>query len=287
MKKTYLIGLFVGALAFTACDPSEDDYSNNITYMTADDITADITVEQQDGVNVNKVTVSTHNALPTQITNGVNTIAASSGELTLFGTGENTITIKCQNPDGSIISKEYKVNVEKMAYDVDPEYAYLTGLSSKVWTWDDSTGACWGNCGYLSGVGSRFLTGNHWWGVTAADVAGQIESYSYGLDDSGDATMTMTLYGMTLEKSSGGTGTFSFDMTQKTTTSSGAVYAEGKFMTTGDGILFPVQINSGSQGKTISTFDICYIDDDHLILSYASEGTGAYEEATFWRFKAK
>jgi len=286
MKKTYLIGLLTGALALTACDPAEDDYSNNISAMTADDITAEITVEQQGGVNVNKVKVCTHNSLPTQISNGVNTIAGSSGELILFGTGNNTITVSCQNPDGTIISKDYVVNVQEMVYDVDPEYGYFTNLSSKVWTWDDSSGQCWGNAGYLSGEGSRFVEGNGWWGVPSTDLSSQIENYGYGLDDSGDATMTMTLFGLKLEKSSGGTGTFSFDMTKKTHTGDddSPLYAVGQLTTSGNGVLFPVQINTG---VVVNTFDICYIDESNLVLSYASDGTGAWGEATIWRFKAK
>lgn len=149
MKKIYSLFALMGALAFTGCEPTEDDYNNNISFMTADQIKATITVEQQNGRNVNKVKVVANNGVPIQITNGVNTAYSSYAELLLFNEGVNTVYVLAQNPDGSVLTKEYEVNVEQMYYEVPEQYAILTGGTSKTWTWDtEVNGGAWGNLGY-------------------------------------------------------------------------------------------------------------------------------------------
>ena len=159
----------------------------------------------------------------------------------------------------------------------------LTDNDEATWTWDDSSGACWGNSGYPDFIanGASAVTGGQWWGVSAADVAEQVKNYDYGFADGGSATMTFTSDGM-LTKSSGGKGGYSYDLTTTT-----PAYAPdntekkslGRFKTTGDGILFPVRINAG---VAIDEFDIVYIDDNSFVL--AAQG-GESWEATFWRFK--
>lgn len=169
----------------------------------------------------------------------------------------------------------------------------LTDNSEATWEWDTDNGFCWGSGGYggLAYGGAGSVTGGQWWGVPhdgALDE--QITKYGYGLKDNLEATMTFTSDGI-LTKSSGGKGGFTYDAS-KTEDIGG--YNEGKTMgrlyTTGDGILFPVRINSDANGWGCPTeFDIAYISDDHLVLSYpnklkADEGQ-SWEEGTFWRFK--
>ena len=165
----------------------------------------------------------------------------------------------------------------------------LTDNSQATWTWDDEN-PCWGNGGYsgLAYGGASSLTGNSWWGVTDAEVADQITNYGYGLADGKGATMTLTSDGV-LTKSSGGSGGFTYN-TSITEDIGG--YNEGKtwgrFYTTGDGILFPVRINAGT---TVDEFDIVYVDDNHLVLSYPNYPAGgdnaSWMEGTFWRFTKK
>lgn len=135
MKKIYLIFALLGMALFTACDPVEEDYSNNIQQMTAEQLDVTVTVEQQNGKNVNKVKVVAENPLPIQISNGVNTVYSSSAELLLFGKGESLITVSAMNPDGSLITREFKVNVDEMYYEVDPTYNLLFGSGEKIWKW--------------------------------------------------------------------------------------------------------------------------------------------------------
>lgn len=290
MKKIVFLAMLAGALCMTSCDPAEDNTKNNTTAMTADQLQATVTVEQQNGKNVNKVKVIANNPLPVQITNGVNTVASSSAELLLFGTGENTIIVSALNPDGTILSKEFTVNVDEMFYDVPPQYALLCGSGEKTWGWDTSlNGNVWGNGGYLGTSAQAFVEGDqNWWGTTPEDIANQANDYGFDPADAGDATMTFVLMGTKIIKSSGATGTFSFDMSKTTMSANNTdLWAIGKLYTTGGSILFPCKINSGDNpGNTLHEYDIMSLTEDKLILTYAPAGTAAWGEATWWRFKA-
>ena len=276
MKNILLLSILAGAITFTSCDPVEDNPSSKLVSMTADQINATVTIEQQGGKHVNKAKIVANNPLPVQITNGVNTIASSSGELLLFNTGENTIIVSVMNPDGTIVSKEITVNVDEMYYEVAPQYALLCGSGEKVW----------GNGGYLAAPAQDFAdTGNGtWWGTTADDIANQAKDYGFNPADAGNATMTFVLMGTKIIKSSGEAGTFSFDMSKITMSADNTnLWAVGKLYTTGESILFPCQINSGDK---IQEYDIMTLDENKLVLTYASPGTGSWGEATWWRFKA-
>lgn len=291
MKKIYLIFALLSGALFTACDPVEDDYGNNTSGIaSADDIKVTVTVETQNGKNVNRVHVDADgNAVPIQLSNGVNIAYAPVADFLLFNKGENTIYISAQNPDGAVLSKEIVVNVDEMTYEVDPTYGILCGSGEKVWTWDMETldiqadtgePRVWGNCGYLSSSHDTF-TG--WWGVGCNGIPQQISDYGYGLADGGSATMTFILNGLRIEKSSGGKGTFSFDMSATTTAADGSLWSIGKLYTTGESVLFPIMINAGTK---VQEYDIMTLDEGQLYLSAPSAGASAWGEATFWRFKA-
>lgn len=165
----------------------------------------------------------------------------------------------------------------------------LTDNNEATWTWYDGEQS-WGNGNYGDLVigGKNSLTGNSWWGVPASSVAEQISGYSYGLDDSEGATMTFTKDG-DIKKSSGGTGTFSYDIKNTNDIGGWGLKTWGRFTTTGDGVLFPVRINAGT---TTNEFDIVYIDDDYFVLAYPNDGAnvsigneGSWAEGTFWRFQ--
>ena len=162
----------------------------------------------------------------------------------------------------------------------------LSDNSSATWTWDDEN-ICWGNGGYggLATGGASSLTGNSWWGVTVDDVDAQVGNYGYSFADGKGATMTFTSDGI-LTKSSGGSGAYSYDITNtKDIGGWGEAPTWGRLTTTGDGILFPVRINAGT---TTNEFDIAYIDDDHFVLAYPNDDAntaignqGSWAEGTF------
>ncbi len=295
MKKSFILSMVVVGMAFTACNPKQEDtYKNDQPSVTAEQLRANsaVVVEQENGKNVNYVYVTSSVSTPLQWTNGVTTSVNPTSEFLMLVTGEQTITLTAMNPDGSKVSVDYPVNIEVLSdnHPVDPHWGILCGAGSKTWTWDDSKGNVWGNAGFLSGTDGNIGT---WWGVPPADVKGQVEGYSYGLDDSGNATMTFSLAGTSIVKSSGGSGTFSFDFSDAALLDNTGVkgadadksnlWAVGILKTTGDGVLFPVQINTGA---IVTQHYINYIDEDKMTLTYASDGTGGWGEATYWNFKA-
>lgn len=294
MKKIIFLSLFAGIIAFASCDPKEDDTKSQIKVLTADQIEADVKVENINGKNVNKVIISNHTPLPSQISNGVNNVAASYAELLLFNTGESTITIYGLNPDGTEISKDYKVTVDEMYYDVPKEYAILTGGTSKTWTWDtELNGGAWGNFGYRGDTGENFaLNGSGtWWSCPPSDLSGQLNHSSSGIatgEEDPNAYMVWSLNGTKIE----------------TFTPSGQLVRQGKFSldnygtmiedwsvgtlsTTAESILFPWKINSGGYAPT--DFQVILLDENKMVLTYIDDpaNAGGWSEATFWRFKAK
>lgn len=297
MKKISIMALVLGSVVFTSCNPAQEDtYKNdNQATITAEQLKncSSVTVEQENGQNVNYIFVKSTAAAPIQWNNGVETSANPAGEFLMLVTGQQTVTVSAMNPDGSVVKAEFPVNIEKLSdrHPVDPHWGMLCGTMTKDWVWDDSQGACWGNCGNYSGTDGNIGT---WWGVPSGDIAGQVDNYGYHLNDTGDATMTFSLAGTQITKSTGGKGMFSFDFTPAGYVDNNGVKGEdadptnlwaiGQLKATGDGILFPVQINTGT---VVTQFNVNYMDEDRMVLTYASDGTGGWGEATYWRFRAK
>lgn len=292
MKKIYLLFAIAGTLTFTACDPAEDDVNNNISSMTADEIQATVTVEQQNGQNVNKVKVVANNPLPVTISNGVNTVHSSAAELILFNQGENSIYIAAQNPDRSVVTKEIKVNVDAMTYAVPGEYKLLTNGSKKTWTWDtDVNGGSWGNLGYRGDSGENFAKSGSgtWFSCPPADLSGQLQHSSSGVatgEENPNAYMEWSLNGTKIETYAADgklvrSGTFNIDNYSKKIDG----WSIGTLTTSKEAMLWPWQINANGFAPT--DFEVIQLDENKMVLVYAAAGTGAWSEATFWRFKAK
>lgn len=276
MKKIMIFSLLVASLLFAACDPIEDREKMTGS-ITADQIQATVTVEQIDGQNVNKVSFKCSSPISCQWSNGILTKAGSEGDMLMFIVGTQTVTLTGVCGDGSIVTKEFQVTVDKMHYDVDPVYGYLCGDGEKTWTWDDEVGGPWGNGSYLDN------TTPGWWVLKLDELEGQASGKGYAGEGAG-ATMTFVLNGLKLQKSSGKEGTFSFDMSKQTLNGGGEVWACGKLYTSGAGILLPVIINDET---STGTFDILQVNDDKLYLAAPrASTTGAGGEATFWCFKA-
>lgn len=275
MKKIMIFSLLVAVISLIACDPIED--RDKMTgSITADQIQATVKVEQVNGKNVNKVTFECTSPINCQWTNGVLTKAGISGEMLMFVTGDQTITLTGICGDGSVIKKDFPVTVDDMYYDVAPEYGYFCGNGERTWTWDDEVSGPWGNGSYLGN------TTPSWWVVSLNDVEGQASGKGYTGEGKG-ATMTFVLNGLKLLKSSGKEGTFSFDMSKQVLDSDGKVWSYGKLYTRGGGVLLPVIINDETYA---GTFEILQINDDKLYLAAPRAGvSSAGGEATFWCFK--
>lgn len=294
MKKIYLIFALLGTALFTACDPVEDDYGNNISAITAaDQIKATVTVEALNGKNVNKVHVDADgNSIPIQLSNGVNTAYSTVADFLLFGVGENVVYISAQNPDGTVVTKEVTVNVDEMHYDVPEQYALLTNNASKTWTWDtDVNGGAWGNFGYQAGSGEDFaLNGNGtWFSCPPSDLAGQLQHSSSGKvtgEESDNAYMVWSLNGTKIETFAPDgklirSGKFNIEDYDKKIDG----WSIGTLNTTAESILWPWKINGNGYAPT--SFQVIQLDESKMVLVYADDKLSAWGEATFWRFKAK
>lgn len=281
MKKIILLALFAVAL-FSACDPIEDRLDMG-SAITVDEIKATVTLIQENGKNVNYVKCDCSSPVSCKWSNGVLSKSSSYAEMLMFLPGEQTVTLYALCPDGTMLTKEYTVNVEVMSdnYPVPVQYSYLCGDGEKVWVWDNYTGILsddgsetspFGNGGYMGNIGPG------WWKVGMSELD-KTATDNASTGDGKDAYMTFRLNGMELEKSSGAKGTFDFDMS--------AIVAEGwdigKFTTTGVNVL--IGVNPNASAAPFYDYSILKLDDDVLWLGAPSPGAGSWGEGWFWCFR--
>lgn len=168
--------------------------------------------------------------------------------------------------------------------------------SQDAWTWDtDIKDGCWGNFGYTPCDGDTFAdTGEGiWWTCAPADLV-DYQSHSaighpVGEEDpdaymifGGDGTITSyDAVGNPIH--SGKYLVKNWDPVNKKIIN-GQPWSVGQLQTTSGSILFPYAINRG--GYAPGEFEIVRLDEKQLILTYAEEGAGSWNEATFWRFKS-
>ncbi len=278
MKKIFLGLTIIATIFFTACDPIEDRYEMG-SAITADEIEATVTVVQEDGENVNYVKCECSSPITCKWTNGILSKASTYAELKMFATGEQTITLLGLCADGTEISKEFKVQIDKISenYPVEAEYGYFCGDGEKVWVWDEYANdakAPFGNGGYMGNVGPG------WWLVSMD----QLDEQATGMNSEGDgqnATMTFNLNGLTLTKSSGDKGTFDFDMSQMVSPG----WDIGSFYTAGVNVLLGVNHNNGDE--KYYEYSILKLNDEELWLSAPEPGAGSWGAAWFWCFRAQ
>lgn len=285
MKKIMIFSLLVASLLFAACDPIEDREKMTGS-ITADQIQATVRLEQINGKNVNKVLFECSSPISCQWTNGVLTKAGASGDMLMFTKGQATVTLTGLCGDGTIITKDFTVNVEDLYYEIDPTYGLLCGTGEKVWVWDDeaplgysgTAAAVWGNGGYKTDD-----RGPAWWKV---EIGSQLDEQAVGKgmsDDGTNGSMTFVLSGMKLVKSSGASGTFNFDMSKTSTTGDGKPYAIGELTTKGINVLLGIQPNAGD--AMVGKYDILQLTEDKLYLCVEDAANAG--QAFFWCFKAK
>lgn len=288
-----------------ACDPVEEDLSYSGAIVTADELVAQVSVQQVNGKNGNLVTINADgNKVPVQVSNGVETVNSTHGvDLILFKEGENTVYVRGFNADGTIVEKGIKVNVDVMNNPVPLQYKLFTNLSTKKWTWDtDLDGGAWGNCGHTFDGPSFATKGDgKWWSCPPADLAGQMVHSSTGNptgEEDPNAYMEWSLNGLKIQTfAANGTlireGTFNFDMSKETIDEKeGKVWSIGTLTTSKETILFPWMINGDGYAPT--EFEIIQLNEEKMVLTYfpyLKEGdsewvAGSWKEATFWRFKA-
>ncbi|MDR1368633.1 MAG: DUF5121 domain-containing protein [Dysgonamonadaceae bacterium] len=145
------------------------------------------------------------------------------------------------------------------------------------WVW--ASGAVWGSGGYL---GSKTPD---WWQVTTGDELDQWGE----VPGEGTAEAGMVFSGPFLtKKRSDGTveeGQYTVDMTKTKTDGAGAIWAIGQLITQ------DVTVLCGrwpwAEQHNVYTYDILEFTPDRIVLAYAPDGTGAWDNALFWVFQRK
>lgn len=305
MRPIYISLALTAAMALAACDPCEDDYSDNISVVTADQVEISCNVVRENGKNVNAAVVEVKASNPVQISNGVNTVYAPYAELTLFNVGQNTIYVTVMNPDLSIVEKTVTVTVDEMSdnYPVLPQYNLLTNGSTKKWKWatgEDSRGVfgtrCWGNWGWTNPA-NWFVEGSGagiWWGCDKPeDLADQLSHSPSGAatgEENSGAYMVFSLNGTKIETYAADGKLIRSGKFDLSKWGSPRISYEGTLVTTAEAILFPWQINKGGFAPT--DFDVALLTKDEMILCYSdastinAAGNSVDGEGTFWRFVA-
>lgn len=196
-----------------------------------------------------------------------------------------------------VASKEFTLQVAQELSAGDKLLCSNTG--AKKWFWLPTAtngGAVWGNGGYQAGPVADPAAGysGAWWGCGVLDgdcpdkfdsqlqhsAAGAITGEEYQgsymqLNEDGSVEK-FSPEGVSL-----GTGSFQlegYNDGEAIDDSGNVAYLN----TSAGAILWPYQINAS--GFEPTRFEVAYLSVDQMMLVYASEGTGAWGEATWWAF---
>lgn len=271
MKKSLFYILLPAALLLTACNPVVDDIPMG-----------GVLAESQLNIDVHATTDGGNQIVLSNNTPGVGSYwdyivgrsAAQRDTVTLPFLGEQSITFTglC---DGGTVTTTRKINITHIDHPVAPEWNYFagSGTDGKTWTWDPDADAPYGEGGYLAEYAPD-------WTKVTIDQTSDPGSYMT-FDLNGGPNFThYNSKGEVVEK-----GTFAFDMSQtKANADDSTPWAIGTLTLNGATVL-----NGHIVGDTAAVykFDILTLNDDHLVLSAAPEGTAAWDSATFWLFKRK
>lgn len=278
MKNIYKFILVVSCLTMcVGCDAIEDRLHLGGA-ITADQLNISATPVVVNGKNSNKVILENHSPVLSSWDYGVGITRKSADTILMVVEGESEILFTGLNPDGTTIEKTVKVNIDELTFPVPPEWGFLTDGVEKVWSWDSTVPAVWGNGGYLA---SRQPA---WWAVALTDLNG-----ISGVEQEGEgATMTFELRGAKLTKLKANgesqVGTFSFDMTKKITLEDGSVWAKGLLTTKGISVLGGYSPN---EKISVYEYEILVLDGDQMVLCHPEAGAVAWGTAWYWMFRSE
>ncbi|GHT55188.1 hypothetical protein AGMMS49982_20840 [Bacteroidia bacterium] len=288
MKKTFLFfAVFAATALWTGCEPIVDKHDAGGS-IAATELQATATSVVKDGKNTNKVYVHCTSPVLCQWSDGVNTLSATEGYLTLLLTGEQTITLTAMTADGTTLTKSFTVNVDDLTEPVDPAYGYLCGTGSKKWTWQSAD--CYGN-------GNPSSLAPEWSKSSITDVDGMCVAKSLPHEGT-NATMEFTLMGKKMvKKDADGNetpGTFNFEMKNFAVKESlwswmdpywspDDPFAIGTMAFYNTNILFPYDINYNN--AVVTNYYIVSLSDTELILAAITTNQEvSWYETFYWVF---
>lgn len=302
----------IGAL-LTACDPKEDDYSNNALPIADTELAAVVTFVQSDEsgnpqADGNYFTFTTK---PSTVVDIYALRADGSENLLSHGTAsgtfkyapsrgsdsQQTLYVRTMKGDGTLVTAEKAVTVF-VPGELEPAVKLLASDAhgSKTWKWDTSAvdGCVWGNMGYCGGSGAdvALASNGKWWGVTSEEEfltqLNHTEDGAYHGDGSLDATMVMSDDGLSTTYDAQGNIIRQSAFKVENYDPNGE-WRKGILKTTA--ILWPYQINAHDndpENIIPGEYEIVYLTADKLCLVYPDKGDyaslGSWGEATFWHF---
>lgn len=212
-----------------------------------------------------------------------------------------TVYISYLNTDGTeaIAEKQFTLKVTEA---LDPSVKVLVSEKGiKKWKWmPTSTGAVWGNAGYMAGPQEGGLDINgYWWGCGVNDgtlegdntFAGQQQHAGGRYDDfEGEcyalSYMEFNEDGSLNAYSNEGVkineGSFSISGYKNNEIINEETSSRGTLETSAGAILWPFAINTG--GDMPTSFEIGWLDPSRMVLTYAVPGNGSWQECTWWSF---
>lgn len=278
MKRIMLYML--SALALSACDPVVDN--KDIGGILSENQLDIVVKSTSEGSNEILLENHTPGVAPYwDFIIGKSTNQSEVVRLPFMGEMEIQFTAIC---DGGTITTTRKVNVAQIDKPAAKEWTMFAGSSTegKVWVWDPKEGnnVVYGTAGYGSGD-----PGPSWSTATAGStIGGKLvpadEEMLFDLNGGPNMTKRKT-DGTVVEK-----GTFKFDMSKQKLRDDGTPWSIGQLDFTGATII----CGSSCWSTTlVYTFDIISLSETEMMLAYSAPGTvfGDWQEATFWRFKAK
>jgi hypothetical protein len=282
MKKilTYLIILST-AILFAGCEPlvNETDMGELIT--DASQIDATITPVLKDGKVSNKLLVECKSPVLCQwSSDGGKPFIRNNGAMSLSKPGQQTITLTARAADGKMLTKTFPpITVEVMD---EPEWGYLFGQSgAKEWTWNTN----WVVPGTEAidgiNVGPIILAPAEPTSITDFAAIFAFQTVPADPNEGAGAKMKFTLNGTTVTKyNPTGTeiesGTVMLEVGP--TTISGSL---GTLTFLNTNVLYPYDVLSGLFFGALgplptSTFTICYLDNEHMVLHVNANFWGYY-----------
>jgi hypothetical protein len=276
----YIIVAFALISFFPACEPIVEKADVGEIVKDASELKVTISALYGENEYLYKVQAKCESAVTCQWSDGINTSLRNDGEFVFTFSGDQVLTLNVLTADGRILTKDYTVNGVK-APPAAPVYTYLFGNTavtnaSKTWVWSTNWNAPDGGpVGPIIMSGGEPSSGRDYWGWNPNDLSDVCKSHSY--PDEGDgAKMVLTLRGKKIEKyspsgSKVGEGNISFDMTPTN------IYGSlGMLTFSGTNILFPYDRNGDNLPWSFNSFNITYLDDDHLVLWTKSSNGGWY-----------
>lgn len=283
MKK--IIFVLLSLVLIIACDPIEKKYSMGQDY-TADQLDISVRAIVVDGKNTNKLVFENHSPILGEwdYSFGITNQQVVDTAVIVIA-GPLKVTFRGLNPSGSVITKDFEVNIEELYFPVPPEWGLLCGNGTKTWEWQTDEKP-FGAGGYMGShqpwdpTDLSSLEGGWWnqagWGEGASMSFSILNSQFSKTNATGTKTET---------------GTFTFDMSQKIMNiwNPDEIWSHGKLRINGGTSILAGRVPHYEFWYIFDVFefDIVELEEDRMVLAYWLEPREWCDSAYLWIFRPK